>query len=394
MVSSPPSVSIGVIVKPVGVARHEDHRHALVALGPRRCGRRSACGSPCGRTSTTSSRRRAPTRRSRGRARVFSDGHVRAGLGLGHRDRQRAALDHAAEQLALLLLGAEAVERADHDQRHAVGGRPGSGRARTPRGTASRRGRCRPSRRTPRGSAGRTSRARPCGRATSSRVAVVLPVASSTASRQLAPRSRGSPRRRPAARREPSMLSRRCAARSRRRAAGSRGLKRFSSRSAITILWTSSGPSAIRSSGPGATCAASGVSSDMPSAPCTCIARSSTSWCICAAITLIIEMSWRAARLPSVSIFQAACSTISRACVDLHARLGDEVLDELLLGQRPAERLAVVRAPAHQLERALGRRRSRACSGGCGPGPSRSWAIAKPAPRSPSRLSAGTRQSS
>ena len=41
--------------------------------------------------------------------------------------------------------------------------------------------------------------------------------------------------------------------------------------------------------------------------------------------------------------------------VDLHPRRGDEVLDELLLGERPAERLAVVRAPAHQLEGALRR---------------------------------------
>ena len=81
----------------------------------------------------------------------------------------------------------------------------------------------------------------------------------------------------------------------------------------MTILWTSSGPSAIRSQRPWRHIAASGVSSDMPSAPCTCIARSSTRWCIWAAITLIIEISWRAARLPSVSIFQAACSTISRA---------------------------------------------------------------------------------
>ena len=39
--------------------------------------------------------------------------------------------------------------------------------------------------------------------------------------------------------------------------------------------------------------------------------------------------------------------------VDLHARLGDEVLDELLLGQGAAERLAVVGALAHQLKGAL-----------------------------------------
>src|SRR5581483_6535140 len=41
------------------------------------------------------------------------------------------------------------------------------------------------------------------------------------------------------------------------------------------------------------------------------------------------------------------------ACLDLRRRLGDPVLDRLLLGQRPAEGLALERVGAHELERAL-----------------------------------------
>ena len=122
--------------------------------------------------------------------------------------------------------------------------------------------------------------------------------------------------------------------------------------------------------------------------------RSHTSLCTLAATTLIIEISWRAARLPSVSIFQAACSTISRAPSISIARLRDEVLDELLLGQR-ARRTPRARSRAGTSSRARARpRRSRACSGGSGPARAASWAIKKPAPRAPSRFSSGTRQSS
>ena len=81
---------------------------------------------------------------------------------------------------------------------------------------------------------------------------------------------------------------------------------RFSSRRAITILWTSSGPSATRSMRMKRHMPASGVSSDIPSEPWTWIARSSTSMTTFAATTLIIEIAWRARRLPSVSICQAA----------------------------------------------------------------------------------------
>ena len=41
------------------------------------------------------------------------------------------------------------------------------------------------------------------------------------------------------------------------------------------------------------------------------------------------------------------------AGLDVGGRLGDPVLDRLLLGERAAERLALERAGAHELERAL-----------------------------------------
>ena len=97
------------------------------------------------------------------------------------------------------------------------------------------------------------------------------------------------------------------------RASSASFAQRCSSRRAITILWTSSGPSATRSMRLKRHIQASGVSSDIPSAPWTWIARSSTSMTTFAATTLIIEISCRAARLPSVSICQAALRVSSRA---------------------------------------------------------------------------------
>ena len=81
----------------------------------------------------------------------------------------------------------------------------------------------------------------------------------------------------------------------------------------MTILCTSSGPSATRSMRLKRHIQASGVSSDMPRAPCTWIARSSTSITTFAATTLIIEIVCRAARFPSVSICQAALRVRSLA---------------------------------------------------------------------------------
>ena len=112
-----------------------------------------------------------------------------------------------------------------------------------------------------------------------------------------------------------------------------------------------------------------------------------------AATTLIIEISWRAARLPAVSIFHAA-QRQEPGLVGLHPRLGDEVLDELLVGELAAERLALAGAVAHHLRRAR-RRRSRACSGGSARARSRSWAITNPgaAPRARSPRARGSPRS-
>ena len=52
---------------------------------------------------------------------------------------------------------------------------------------------------------------------------------------------------------------------------------------------------------------------DTPAAPCTCIAQSITWQAMFGAATLIIAISLRAALLPTVSIFHAACSTSRRA---------------------------------------------------------------------------------
>ena len=137
---------------------------------------------------------------------------------------------------------------------------------------------------------------------------------------------------------------------------------------------------------------ASGVSSDMPSAPWVWIARSSTSMTTFAATTLIIEISWRAARLPAVSIFHAACS-VEAGLVGLHPRLGDEVLDELLVGELAAERLALVGAVAHHLDRALGGA-DRAHAVVDPPGPEPVLGDHEPGAALPSTFASGTRQSS
>ena len=76
--------------------------------------------------------------------------------------------------------------------------------------------------------------------------------------------------------------------------------------------------------------------------------------------------------------------------VDLDPRARDPVLHELLVGERLAARNARVRAPAHQLERALGGAdRSHAVMDA--PGPKRACAIANPSPRPPSTFAAGKR---
>ena len=66
--------------------------------------------------------------------------------------------------------------------------------------------------------------------------------------------------------------------------------------------------------------------------------------------------------------------------LDPHARLGDPVPDHALLGERLAEGDARVRARRTSARSPAPPRRSSACSGGSGPGPSRACAIANPSP--------------
>ena len=106
--------------EPLGVVRHEDHRHALVrvagALGAaddQRVARLVRVGAPhLGAVEH-------PLAVLEPRARLERR-DVRPRVGLRHRDGERAALRHAAEQLALLLLRAEPIQGARDDQRDAV----------------------------------------------------------------------------------------------------------------------------------------------------------------------------------------------------------------------------------------------------------------------------------
>ena len=108
---------------------------------------------------------------------------------------------------------------------------------------------------------------------------------------------------------------------------------------------------------------------------------------------MIIEISWRAARLPSVSIFQAACSTISRAESISMRDLAMKSWTNCFSASLPPN-ASRSWARLHISSKARSAEPIARMQWWMRPGPSRSWAIAKPAPRSPSRLSAGTRTSS
>src|SRR5882672_3077686 len=86
--------------------------------------------------------------------------------------------------------------------------------------------------------------------------------------------------------------------------------------SSIFAIWlrcTSSGPSAKRNVLACAYAYARPKSSETPPPPCTCIAQSITWSATFGASTLIIAISFFAALLPTVSIFQAAFKTRKRA---------------------------------------------------------------------------------
>ena len=145
--------------------------------------------------------------------------------------------------------------------------------------------------------------------------------------------------------------------------------------------------------GPRSTASASGVSGDRPMAPKTCIARSTTRVCSCAATTLIAATSCAAAALPGAVQRPRGAQHQQPRLVDLQARLRDPVLHVGEVADVLAEGAPLQRALAHQLERQLALADACAWQWCTRPGPSRACAIAKPSPASPSRLSAGTRTS-
>ncbi len=97
--------------------------------------------------------------------------------------------------------------------------------------------------------------------------------------------------------------------------------------------------------------------------------------------------SRRARRLlPTVSISHAVFSVSSRT---ISSSMRASAIQSWMFercGDRLAERDAPERPPAHQVERPARRRRSRACSGGCGPGRGGPGRSRTRRPRSPSRL--------
>ena len=100
---------------------------------------------------------------------------------------------------------------------------------------------------------------------------------------------------------------------------------------------------------------ASGKSSETPPPPWTWIARSMTRSATFGAATLIAAISVRACLLPTVSISHAVFS-VSRRIISRSMRAS--AIQSWTLARvrdRLAERLALDRAPAHRLERPLGR---------------------------------------
>ena len=79
-------------------------------------------------------------------------------------------------------------------------------------------------------------------------------------------------------------------------------------------------------------------------------------------------MSLRAAATPSVSIFQAACSVISRAACISASESAIQFWTVWCLASTEPCAVAVQRALAEHVERPAGDARASACSGGCGPG--------------------------
>ena len=112
-----------------------------------------------------------------------------------------------------------------------------------------------------------------------------------------------------------------------------------------------------------------------------------------AATTLIIEISRRASRLPSVSILQAAFSVSRRACSVSIRLLATKSWTNCLSASLPPNASRSL-ARWHIISIARSQVPIARMQWWMRPGPSRSWAITKPAWRGPSRFASGTRQSS
>src|SRR3954447_2055698 len=391
----------------LGVVRHEDHRHALVRVA-------GALGAADDQRVARLVRVRAPHLGAvehplavLAARRRLQRRDVRARVRLRHRDRERAALSHAPEQVALLLLGAEAIQRTGHDQSHVV-----AADRQAPVGALLEE-----ERRVEEGAAGAAvllvdRQAVPAELAHLARQLVRVHVLEAV--RQVREAIAGELALGEVANRADEVLllvgQRRvgltrdgggrhqagCAADARSAgppysASDGSFAQRLSSRSAMTILWTSSGPSARRSMRRLRHMIASGVSSETPSAPWTWMARSSTSITTFAATTFVIEIAWRASRLPYSSICQAAFSTIRREPSISMRDFAMKSCTNCFSASLPPND-SRVSARLHINSSARSAAPMARMQWWIRPGPRRSCATLKPLPRSPSRLPAGTRQ--
>ena len=162
------------------------------------------------------------------------------------------------------------------------------------------------------------------------------------------------------------------------------------SRRAMVILWTSSGPSAMRRVRMWAYISASGKYCVTPAAPWTWMARSITLSAMFGMATLMPEISVAADLLPTVSMRWAVRSTYSRA---MSISMRDSAIQSWMSPFWATRVPKVDRCS----ERSTMYSRARSATPiarmqwWMRPGPRRAWEMAKPPPSSPSRLSAGTR---
>ena len=139
--------------------------------------------------------------------------------------------------------------------------------------------------------------------------------------------------------------------------------------------------------GPASHIAASGVSSVSPRAPCTWIARSITSHEHPRGVEL--EQRDLDARLRALVDLPRGVHRQQAAGLDLGRRVGDPVLHRLLLGERPAERLPLVRVRGTSARTRAASARASASRGGSAPGPSRFCASRNAVPLAAERVRDG-----